>query len=188
MDQDTEELSFTHKFEHACTLLGSARAVLFMSTPDHDDMDVHIQIHKTDASGKVLQYINIPKEDRDAVGMTKVELVNPMVYLGPIGALRASYRQIDQNLSTERWPEHNFSQREMLERGQIVQLEIGLWQTGIRFEAGEQLVLKVSGHPMTLAEFPPLRGAMQNANKGRHSIHVGGEHISRLIIPTVPSS
>ncbi|OJJ07753.1 hypothetical protein ASPVEDRAFT_57030 [Aspergillus versicolor CBS 583.65] len=42
--------------------------------------------------------------------------------------------------------------------GEIVRLEIGLWPTGIVFEAGERLVLKIAGHHMCLAEFAPCRG------------------------------
>ena len=176
MDQDTDKLCFTHTFEQTCTLHGSARAVLCMSTNEHDDMDVHVQLR-----------INIPKSDRGAVSMTEVEPINPMIYLGPTGALRASYRALDHELSTEHWPEHTFSRSEELQAGQVVKLEIGLWQTGIRFEAGEKLVLKVSGHPLALAEFPLLRGAIPNANTGKHVIHVGGERASHLVIPVVES-
>lgn len=148
-------------------------------------MDVHVQIRKADSSGKILQYINIPKADRDAVGMTYIEPVNPMIYLGPTGALRASYREIDESLSNEFWPEHTFSKSEKLKSGEVVRMDIGLWQTGIQFEASEQLVIKVAGHPMALAEFPPLRGALPNANKGRHILHVGGDVASHVILPLV---
>jgi hypothetical protein len=48
-------------------------------------------------------------------------------------------------------------------------------------------VLKVSGHPMTLAEFPSLRGAIPNANVGKHVIRVGAERASHLVIPVVDS-
>jgi predicted acyl esterase len=95
MDQDTDELCFTHTFAQPCTLLGSARAVLYMSTDEHDDMDVHVQVRKADANGTVLQHMNIPKSDREAVGMAEVKPINPMIYLGPTGALRASYRALD---------------------------------------------------------------------------------------------
>lgn len=189
MDQDTDELCFTHTFAHTCTILGSARAVLHMSTTSHDDMDVHVQIRKADANGTVLQQLNIPQSDLEAVGMTgRVEPVNPMIYLGPTGALRASYRAIDDELSTEYWPEHKYTRCNKLGKGEIVRLDIRLWQTGIRFEAGEKLVLKVSGHPMVLAEFPPLRGALPNANVGKHVAHIGGSRASCLVIPVVPSS
>jgi predicted acyl esterase len=114
MDQDTDELCFTHTFAQPCTLLGSARAVLYMSTDEHDDMDVHVQVRKADANGTVLQHMNIPKSDREAVGMAEVKPINPMIYLGPTGALRASYRALDHQLSTKHWPEQEFSHSEKL--------------------------------------------------------------------------
>lgn len=185
MDNDVEEISFSYTFQQTSTLLGCVRAVLYMSTSEHDDMDVFVQVRKADASGKVLQNFNIPKEDRIKTGMTEVEPINPLIYLGPSGCLRASYRAVNEELSSTYWPEHHYSQSEKLEQGEIVKLEIGLWQTGIQFEAGEQLVLKIAGHNMTLAEFPNLRGALPNANKGRHLLHVGGGVASHIILPTV---
>lgn len=185
MDEDLEELCFSYTFQRKTTILGCVRAVLYMSTPDHDDMDVFVQLRKADSSGRILQNINIPKDDREAAGMVEVEPINPLIYLGPTGALRASYREIDKSLSNDYWPEHTYAKSEKLAAGEVVKLEIGLWQTGIQFEAGEQLVVKVAGHPMALAEFPPLRGAIPNANKGRHLLHVGGDVASYVVIPTV---
>ena len=156
-----------------------------MSTSEHDDMDVFVQVRKADSTGRILQYINIPKEARESTGMVEVEPINPLIYLGPTGALRASYRAIDESLSNEYWPEHYYTRSEKLTSGAIVRLEIGLWQTGIQFESGEQLVVKVAGHPMALAEFPNLRGSIRNANKGRHLLHVGEDVASHVVIPTV---
>jgi predicted acyl esterase len=67
----------------------------------------------------------------------------------------------------------------------VVKLDIGLWQTGMVFDVGEKLVFKVSGHCMTLAEFPQLRGAELQANRGTHIVHMGGPHKSHISIPLV---
>ena len=151
-------------------------------------MDVFVQIRKADSTGKVLQNINIPAGDRKICKMPDpVELVNPVVYLGPTGCLRASHRALNDEMSSDWWPEHDYSSKKPISPGQIVELDIGLWQTGIYFEPGEKLILKVAGHNMTLAEFPDLRGIMKNFNQGKHSVHVGGPYASRLMIPTVPS-
>lgn len=185
MDADPGELRFSYTFQQTCTLLGCVRAVLYMSTPQHDDMDVFVQVRKADSAGNLLQHNNIPTEDRVAMGMTEVELINPLVYLGPTGCLRASYRAVDESLSNKYWPEHSYSRCEKLQHGEVVKLEIGLWQTGIQFEAGEQLVFKVAGHSMTLAEFPNLRGATPNANSGEHLLHIGGDTASHIVLPIV---
>lgn len=102
-----------------------------------------------------------------------------------MSVLRASHRNIDLNTGSASWPEHDYSRKSPVPRGKVVRLEIGLWQTGIVFKAGEKLVLKVSGHSMTLAEFPPLRGALPNGNVGRHYLHFGGSCQSHLLVPLV---
>lgn len=184
MDTDPEELRFQHTFNSSAYLVGSARARLFMSTPDHDDMDVWVQLRKVDRAGKVLQQITIPTRDSQ-IPDEEVELQNPLRYLGPSGALRASYRKIDHEISTPEFPEHDYTTRNPLSPGEVVELEIGLWQTGMAFEAGETLLLKISGHVMTLAEFPPLRGAEATENRGRHLVHFGPETPSAIVIPLI---
>ncbi|KAH0592484.1 hypothetical protein MHUMG1_09755 [Metarhizium humberi] len=182
VDAQEEELSFEYTFTRRTYLIGYPRVVLHMSTTDSDDMDVFVSLRKADASGKVLRNMNIPLKD---LGMTEEEvpLVNPLVYVGPSGILRASHRKIDVARSTPHWPFHPHDEKELPKTGQIVKLEIGIWPTGIVFEAGEKLMLRVAGHHMVLAEFEPLRGGFQTANKGRHNVHVGGQYSSHLILP-----
>ncbi|KAH0594681.1 hypothetical protein MHUMG1_07515 [Metarhizium humberi] len=188
-DDDSEELYFTYTFQSPCALVGTARAVLYMACEAADDMDVFVQIRKADLSGNILRNINIPAVNRKSCNMPEpVDLINPLVYLGPTGCLRASHRALDKKLSSQWWPEHNYSAKQPLRPGEVIELDIGLWQTGIYFEPGEKLVLKVSGHNMTLAEFPDLRGAMPSFNKGKHSLHVGGSFQSRLVIPMIPNA
>lgn len=186
MGEDSEEVSFTYIFQEPSLVVGSARAKLYMSCKDSDDMDVFIQIRKADQSRQLLQHMNIPRRDRELCNMPEpVDPLNPLIYLGPSGSLRASHRRLDKDLSTPYWPEHDYTRRELLKNGEVVELDIGLWQMGIAFEAGEQLIFKLSGHNMTLAEYPDLRGNVSNYNKGEHVLHVGGEYPSHLIIPIV---
>jgi predicted acyl esterase len=187
IDADSGELYFEYTFLAPCALVGSARAILYVSSDNAEDMDVFVQIRKADSTGKLLRNMNIPVGDRTNCKIPEpVDLINPLVYLGPTGCLRASYRALDQKLTDKWWPEHDYSVRQPVHTGQVVELEIGLWQTGIFYLPGEKLVFKVAGHNMTLAEFPNLRGEMPNYNKGRHNLHVGRSFPSRLIIPTVP--
>jgi predicted acyl esterase len=157
-----------------------------MSTEDSNDMDVFVSLRKADSQGNLLRNINIPLKD---LGMEadEVPLVNPLVYIGPSGILRASHRKVDAAKSKPYWPFHPHDERELLEPGQIVKLDIGLWPAGIVFEAGEKLMLRVSGHHMVLAEFEPLRGGFKTDNKGRHNVHVGPEYQSHVILPFVHS-
>jgi predicted acyl esterase len=184
MDKDTEEISFEYTFSQKACILGSSRAVLFVSCNDSDDMDVFVQLRKADSDGRLLQHINIPLQDL-MIDAKDVEPINPLKYLGPPGCLRASHAAIDETISTSSFPEHDYSSRTPVPNGKIINLNIGIWQTGIAFDAGEKLILKVSGHNMTLAEFPPLRGQSFNKNVGQHHIHFGGANQSKLIVPLV---
>ncbi|KAJ5413813.1 hypothetical protein N7509_000440 [Penicillium cosmopolitanum] len=184
MDTDTEELQFVYTFQRRSHLIGYSKVVLYMSCNDHDDMDVFVQLRKADSTGKILQNINIPLSDLK-MQSSEVETINCLKYLGPTGILRASHRKLDSRLSKPYWPVHAHDQEERVKPGEIVQLEIGLWPTGIVFDEGEKLVLKIAGHHMALAEFVPLRGTFKAGNKGRHNVHMSPEHQSHVIFPIV---
>lgn len=64
-----------------------------------------------------------------------------------------------------------------------VRVEIEIWPTGIQFEAGEQLVLKVSGHFMGPAEFVSLQGTFPVTNRGQHTLWWGLRHESYVEVP-----
>ncbi|KAJ4246877.1 hypothetical protein NW762_013429 [Fusarium torreyae] len=185
-DADTEFAEFRYTFIQTTTLIGPSRAILYMSCPDHDDMDVFVILRKADRQGNVLRNINIPI--RDLVGVqneSEVDLINSLQYVGPSGILRASHRTLDENLSKPHWPAHDHTSEKKLVSSQVVKLEIGLWPAAIQFEQGETLILRVAGHQMTLAEFEPLRGKFETSNVGRHHVHFGGEYNSHITIPVV---
>lgn len=187
MDQDSEELEFRYIFENRSYLLGSSKAVLYLSCDDFDDMDICTQIRKTDKDGNCLWSYNVPLKDLARMGMAKdqIPVVNPMIYLGPTGNLRASHRALDKELSRPHWLVHDHRAEERITPGEVVKLEIGLWPAGIIFNKGESLVFKISGHWMTLAEYPHLRGEFKTINKGKHHVHFGGETDSHIILPFV---
>ena len=156
-----------------------------MSTQHGNDLDVFVQLCKADADGRILHSYNIPQHELDNAGMTrdKVPPVNPLRYVGPTGMLRASRRAQDPVLSKPHAPQLAFGVPGPISPGEITKLEIGIWAGGMIFEKGEKLVLKISGHPMTLAEFDILWGSYQPANKGDHYVHFGGKCQSRLEAP-----
>lgn len=190
VDNDAEEVQFRVTFNQTTTLIGPSKVVLYMSCQDHNDLDVFVQLRKADKHGTILRHCNIPLED---IGLSEpptgdADLTNVLYYLGPTGILRASHRKLDVMLSKPHWPAHDHSREELIEPGDIVKLEIGIWAGAIQFEAGEQLVLKIAGHHMALAEFEPLRGKFDTGNKGRHVVHFGSEYVSHLSIPIVASA
>lgn len=184
-DNDPEEVSFVHTFEEQATLIGTSKAVLWVSCPEHDDLDIFVQLRKADKAGKVLRNMNIPPHEIGCQSEDEVDLINSLVYLGPTGVLRASHRAIDPMLSKPHWPAHDHTQLQKIPPGQVVRLEIGLWPGAMHFEKGEKLIFKVSGHSMTLAEFAPLRGQFKTQNIGQHVLHFGGQYDSRIEIQTI---
>jgi predicted acyl esterase len=147
-------------------------------------------IRKADKDGKVLRNINIPIANLNAVDRSikteaDVALVMALQYLGPQGVLRASHRALDPVLSKPDWPAHDHTREEKVPLGEIVRLEIWIWPAAVQFEAGEKMVVRVSGHDMRLAEFEQLRGKFVTGNQGRHTLHIGGEYASFVEVPVV---
>lgn len=184
MDIDEEELRFEHTFDSPAYLVGYSTATLYMSTVEHDDMDVYVQIRKADKSGKILQHLNIPPEDLGIVE-NEVPPSNILKYMGPTGMIRASQREVDAHLSQPHKVVLSHRAIQKIKPGEIVKLEIPIWPGGIAFEAGEKLILKISGHEMRLAEFPPLRGKGETG-KGINTIYCGEQgYFSQIKLPFV---
>ncbi|CAG9982197.1 unnamed protein product [Clonostachys byssicola] len=182
MGPDPDDPFFSHTFVQETRLAGPATAILYVSSPSSNDMDVHVQLRKADKNGEVLTYANIPLKDIGVSTVSEVPDLNVLKYLGPTGMLRASRRHVSEALSSrsKSWRTLSHSQVEPVAPGNVVRLEIQLWPTGLIFDAGERLLLYVSGHYMTLPEFetmPPY----ENHNRGEHIIHVGGEYDSSLV-------
>lgn len=57
---------------------------------------------------------------------------------------------------------------------------------GIHFEAGESIMLRVQGFADQSTDFPNhINMKLDNLNKGRHTIHFGGEYDSKVLVPIV---
>jgi uncharacterized protein len=153
-----------------------------MSCQEHDEMDVVVQIRKMDKNGHLLTHVNYPV-DQDNVPDTNV-----VKYLGPSGFLRASHRHtLDSSQSIEVDKVYLHNSRQPVPVGTIVPLEITLWPMGMVFGPGEGIVLRISGHNMTLPEAPPcILGEPDDQNQGHHTVHTGGEYDSHLMLPILP--
>lgn len=187
VDDDLEELHFRLRMTERTFLIGAVKAVLYMSCEELDDMDIFLQVRKADADGTLLRSYNVPERDMAAMGIPKekVPLINPVIYLGPHGQIRASHRNIDSQISKAHYISHSHTEEERVPPGQVVKIETSIWPGGIIFEKDEYLVIKISGHPMYLAEFPTLRGVFKARNKGRHNVHFGGTRGSHFVVPLV---
>lgn len=178
---------FNYTFTRKTTLLGISKALLFMSCPDKDDMDVYVILRKISRSGEPLLALNIPwsssipvQSIADIPADKRTEVI---LYTGAIGQLRASHRAIDASKSMHgNWPFHPHDREEKVPAGEVVRLEIGIWATGIRFEEGEGLEVRVGGVYPGINNF----GTDQHSvNKGEHRVHFGGEYDSHVVLPFV---
>ncbi|WWC64332.1 uncharacterized protein I303_106942 [Kwoniella dejecticola CBS 10117] len=179
------KVSFTYTFDKQTRLIGLPKAVLYMSCADHDDLSVSVQLKKLDPTGKPLKHLTIPfgktpiddPEDCKPVSML-------LVHGGTTGFLRASHRHIDEAKSIHpQYPYHTHDRVEKVPPGTVVELQVGIWAMGVQFEAGEALRMDVSATNPLWLELSD--GALLEGNKGVHTIHLGGEHASRLILPFV---
>jgi predicted acyl esterase len=104
-----------------------------------------------------------------------------------LGWLRASHRELDPARSTEYQPVLAHRREQKLKDGEIVPLDIEIWPSGTRFEAGERLRLIIQGRDVKDYAKPRVHARHEETvNRGRHRIHTGGGHASHLLVPVVP--
>jgi uncharacterized protein len=190
---DDDGAYFMHTFSRYTELCGFSRVKLLVSCNELDDMDVYVIIRKLDKTGKPLLNYNIPFENQKP-GTTVDDIPDENIYkyVGPSGRLRASKRAtgIDPGLGaakqalqdpTEVWYPHDAESK--VPRGEVVELDIGIWPGGIVFEAGESLRLEIKGHDPILPEYASLKRNIPNLNVGRHVVHTGGRFQSTITLP-----
>ncbi|KAI4723380.1 alpha/beta-hydrolase [Aureobasidium sp. EXF-10727] len=174
---------FRYYFQQATELAGYSKLTIYVSCNDHDDMDIACQIRKIDASGRPLQHLNYPVP----VTIDKVDDFNTAKTLGPQGFLRASHAiTLDPIRSRGNDIFYKHDRRQAITPGQIVRLEIPLWPIGMVFAKGEGIMLRVSGHDMSLPETSLcVLTEPEDENMGKHVIHTGGAYSCVLSVPTV---
>ncbi len=165
---------FDFIFKEAAELIGYTKLKLFMAAQGADDMDIFAGAYKFDATGRFV----------------------PLAYYtffedGPValGWLRASHREVDAAKSTEYQPVLAHRRALKIEPGTVVPLEIELWPSGTRFEAGERLRLIVQGtdlHKYSKIADPIYTRHEDTVNSGRHVIYTGGQYDSYLLVPVAP--
>ncbi|KAJ0423057.1 Alpha/Beta hydrolase protein [Aspergillus carlsbadensis] len=176
-----EKVTFAYTFPSKTVLTGPSTLGVDISSPDHDDLDVYAHLYKADKDGNILSHLNLP---------TMLEALSPeqrgllthnclLRYWGPHGQLRASQRHVSPEKSGKTWKTLSYEKVQRVKPGDVVKLGIQLWPTGLQFEAGEQLLLTISGARLT---FPALPGLAPdpNPNQGKHVLHLGGQFEGRL--------
>ncbi|KAL2841855.1 alpha/beta-hydrolase [Aspergillus pseudoustus] len=186
----TSSSIFTLVFKQRTVLTGLPKAVLYMSCPGSDDMDVYVMLRKLDTSGKPMHCLNVPWSSIGPDSFEEIpekKATDLLVYKGPVGILRASHREVDNHRSLhENYPFHPHSTPQKLQPSEVVKLEIGIFATSIEFEAGEALQLQISGQLLQDASFDAIRDETRNHhNQGLHHVHFGTKYPSHIVLPFV---
>jgi predicted acyl esterase len=171
---EADHARFDITFAAPTELTGHMKLRLYMSAEGADDLDVFVGLQKLDRSGAVVHFPYYAQFEDGPVAL---------------GWLRASHRELDPARSTEYQPVLAHRQAAKIEPGTVVMLDIEIWPSSTRFEAGEGLRLIVQGsdinkYPKTSA--PVYFRHEDTVNRGLHVIHTGAGHGSYLLVPLIP--
>ena len=101
-----------------------------------------------------------------------------------LGWLRVSHRELDPAKSTPWRPYLSLQNEQRLEAGTIVPAEIEILPSSTWFDEGETLRLEIKGqdlYPNRMLQHKDL------CNAGNHTVHMGGDYDSHLLLPIVGS-
>jgi predicted acyl esterase len=179
---------FTYTFPSKTRLIGIPKAIVHVSCDSADDMDIFVLIRKLDKDSNGMLSLNIPWHAAPVKRIADIadkDMSDLILYVGPVGMLRASHRAIDKSKSMHpQYPFHPHEREDKVPRGTVVELEIGMWAMGVEYEAGESLQVQILGGNPSIAAFKPLASKPRNgANVGMHDVHFGGRTPSRIVLP-----
>jgi len=166
--EEGNDVKFEYVFDRRTDLVGSAALHLWISTESADDADVFVGLKKLDVNGKAVDFPFANTLEKGPVAL---------------GWLRASHRKLDAVRSTPDRPWHTHQDEIPLVPGEPTLIDIEIWPSGTRFEAGERLQLLIRGSDLytraTFSRHKPTR------NNGSYVISTGADHGSTLVIGVV---
>ncbi len=162
-----DRAQFFYTFTQDTEITGGMALKLWVSSPDSDDLDLFVTVHKIDQHGQEVYFSGYNGLARDCVAK---------------GWLRASHRQLDSERSRLFRPWHSHKERQLIQPGEIVPVDIEILPSSTFFEAGTRLHLDIQG--CDAARYPGF-AHKQSVNQGRHRIHCGANFDSCLTLPIV---
>lgn len=125
-DSAAGQAVFDHTSAAPVDVVGGMRLRLSIEAAETNDFDVFVAAKKLDAVGELVDftYANVLEKGPVALGW-----------------LRASHREVDDALSTPNRPWHPHAREQLTAPATIVGLDVEIWPSGTRFEAGETLRL-----------------------------------------------
>lgn len=160
-------LNFDYQFDEDTEITGYMKLHLWVEADGHDDMDLFVNIQKTDEKGEWIP-TNILGEPHP----------------GSWGKMRVSRRELDTKLSTDYEPVQSGRTEEKLSPGEIVPVDIRIVPMSRIWHKGQKIRVQLSGRYIREGWFEPL--SWETDNKGTHIVHSGGKYDSFLQIPVIP--
>ena len=190
---------------------GLGDGVTFLSAP----LDA-----ETEVTGPLAAKLFVSSSTADADLFLVFRVFTPdmkeVVFMGAIdphtpiaqGWLRASHRKLDRKLSTEYRPYHTHDEKQPLEPGEIVELDVEIWPTCIVVPAGHRLALTIRGkdyewQKTTGAKLSNFKNELLGCGPflhndprdrppsvfgGKVTLHMGPRHPSYILLPIIPKA
>jgi predicted acyl esterase len=168
---DDGEVVFDHVFDRPTDIVGAVRRHLWVEAESANDLDLFVALKKVNSAGELVDfaYANVLEHGPVALGW-----------------LRASRRELDASLSRDDRPWHTHTHDQPVVPGTPVDVDVEIWPSGTRFEAGDTLRLIIRGTDV----YPgaALWRHIDTRNSGAHIVRTGGEFDSYLVVPTLPAA
>lgn len=195
-DSMKDEVQFKMTVPSYMELTGYIKLRIWVEAQGADDMDIFASLAKYNSeSGKVMESLLVdvgrlshnPEPARKE--LLRRHAADPKdcdgyFDSGPMGCLRASHRELDEEKSSLFHPVYSHRKIQLLQPGEIVPLDIAFWPYGMVCNAGEELRLTISGRNMK-EHLRPNDCRPVLCNKGNHVVHTGGGWDSYLLLPLV---
>lgn len=188
-DRDASAV-FRFNIEEETQILGPVNVRFWVETSKGSDLDLFASVYKVGPDGKPLYHSPFPglKELLPAMD-DDGGLSTTIAYAGPLGRLRVSHRALDLEKSTDLEPFLSHAAGQPVEPGEPVEVDVGLWPTGLLAHPGETLILEIAGYfagPLGPGATGITGGTLEplpTRNEGRHTIRTGGRYKSALFLP-----
>ena len=166
---DDGHASFDFALEESLDVVGHMTLRLWVQADGADDMDLFVAIQRFDGAGEFVPFPFYAAMDDGNVAL---------------GWLRVSHRELDERRSLSWLPWHTHAREQLLEPDEIVAVDIEIWPSGTRFEAGDTLRLVIQGSDVNKYPRPLIASLHEDTrNRGDHVIHAGGRFDSHLLVP-----
>lgn len=137
--------------------------------PSLGDMAIFVAVNKLDRNGNAVHFNGSVGNNKDMV---------------TLGCLKVFRRELDPVESTEWHRILKGDSEQKLDAGEIVPVNIELYPSSTFYAAGETLQLIVSSSEIIPS--PPYKKGVE-FNHGKHVLHIGGQYVSYLQMPMIPS-